>query len=550
MGQVFLRPDADQSDGSWLNEASSNTNIFASVDESSTNDSDYIQSSTTLGDKVRLRLSDPGTTVSTPMIVRYRAKRGSGNASAGIIGRLFQGTTQISTWTLAVDDTLTTYTYTLTAPEFASISDFNDLFVEFEYAYIWWLSGAAIDLDFNDGLYYDSGAGGAGQAVTSYLSCSRASTGYAKTVAGALTSFATNTLRITDLGLLVEDARTNYLLQSADLSTTWGTDNTTVTTNQVAAPDGTTTMDKVHDGVASGRHIVYQQVIAAITAGNTVSFSVFVKDLDRRYVQLQFSNGAGTGYIYCYADLQTGTITDSGVGAAIAGTAFTSATIEAFASGTYRITLTGVVDNVEASPYQIMALSDRSTQSSGALANGSPSYTGSTKSVYLWGAQAEIASFPSSYIPTTTVAVTRAADNLTISGSLQTAINAATGSLVAQTDQGAAAGIAANIVDSNATNLLGFNSSNNALASMIGALATANTANRTTQDKLGLAWNASGRSLVLNGGTVATDASAQTPSATQHVGSSGTANFAYAYVERLTAWTTKLADATLQGFTV
>ncbi len=85
---------------------------------------------------------------------------------------------------------------------------------------------------------------------------------------------------------------------------------------------------------------------------------------------------------------------------------------------------------------------------------------------------------------------------------------------------------------------------------MIGTLATGNTANRTTQDKLGLAWNASGRSLVLNGGTVVTDASAQTPSATQHIGSSGTANFAYAYVERLSAWTTKLADATLQGFTV
>ncbi len=121
---------------------------------------------------------------------------------------------------------------------------------------------------------------------------------------------------------------------------------------------------------------------------------------------------------------------------------------------------------------------------------------------------------------------------------------------MAQTDNGSVASVAANIVDSNGTNLLGFDASNHALASMIGTLTTANTANRTTQDKLGLAWNASGRSLVLNGGTVANDASAQTPSATQHIGSTGTANFAYAYVERLTSWTTKLADATLQGFTV
>ena len=42
-----------------------------------------------------------------------------------------------------------------------------------------------------------------------YLSCSRASIGYAKTQAGTLTQFGNNQLRITDLGLLVEDARTN-----------------------------------------------------------------------------------------------------------------------------------------------------------------------------------------------------------------------------------------------------------------------------------------------------------------------------------------------------
>ena len=157
--------------------------------------------------------------------------------------------------------------------------------------------------------------------------------------------------------------------------------------------------------------------------------------------------------------------------------------------------------------------------------------------------------FVSSYIPTTTAAATRAADNITTSGSLQTVINAATASLVAQTDNGAVSSVAANIVDSNGTNLLGFDASNHALASITATLATGNTANRTTQDKFGLAWSGAGRSLVLNNGTVATDATAQTPSATQHIGSSGSANFAYAYVERLTAWTTKLADATLQALT-
>jgi hypothetical protein len=39
------------------------------------------------------------------------------------------------------------------------------------------------------------------------------------------------------LGLLVEEQRTNLLLQSEDFSTTWTTTNTTVSTNQVTAPD-------------------------------------------------------------------------------------------------------------------------------------------------------------------------------------------------------------------------------------------------------------------------------------------------------------------------
>ena len=72
MTATFLRPDADSSDGSWLNASSSNTDLYASVDESTFDDADYIRSSATDGDTVRLRLSDPLTGVDQPLIVRYR----------------------------------------------------------------------------------------------------------------------------------------------------------------------------------------------------------------------------------------------------------------------------------------------------------------------------------------------------------------------------------------------------------------------------------------------------------------------------------------------
>ena len=38
----FARPDADISDGNWVNQAGNNTNLFASIDESVAADGDYI----------------------------------------------------------------------------------------------------------------------------------------------------------------------------------------------------------------------------------------------------------------------------------------------------------------------------------------------------------------------------------------------------------------------------------------------------------------------------------------------------------------------------
>jgi hypothetical protein len=69
----------------------------------------------------------------------------------------------------------------------------------------WVLNGASVDLDFAGGRYFSPVTGSLGVL----LSCSRAGAGLAQQVDGPWLSFGTNVPRITDKGLLVEEARTN-----------------------------------------------------------------------------------------------------------------------------------------------------------------------------------------------------------------------------------------------------------------------------------------------------------------------------------------------------
>jgi len=70
--------------------------------------------------------------------------------------------------------------------------------------------GPQIDLNFAAGVYYGVGPG----APTSFLTTSRASVGTAVDSSGNWQTFAANVPRITNLGLLVEESRTNLFLNS------------------------------------------------------------------------------------------------------------------------------------------------------------------------------------------------------------------------------------------------------------------------------------------------------------------------------------------------
>jgi hypothetical protein len=191
--------------------------------------------------------------------------------------------------------------------------------------------------------------------------------------------------------LLLEPQRTNTLLNSENLNS-WLKLDTSVTVNTTTSPNGTTNADTVTaTGAGSLSHLIYQNL--AFTSGTAYSYSVFAKANTSNYIQLVFA-GNLIANSYANFDLSSGTITAS---------AFVTAKIEDYGNGWYRCSISAT-SAASTTNSQIIYLINSPTASRG------QSFVQSGESVYLWGGSFENGSYPTSYIPTTTTAVTRVAD--------------------------------------------------------------------------------------------------------------------------------------------
>lgn len=229
---------------------------------------------------------------------------------------------------------------------------------------------------------------------------------------GTVKYASVNEARFEKNGLLMEGSSENIIIRSEELNTGWGLTDTTISPNVTTAPDGAATADKVVEVATTGSHRFYQTLSPG---AGPIAFSIFLKAAERDEVELLIWNATDATVVYAFFNLATGTIGTVGSG---------TAKMEALADGWYRCSISGTAVSADSNCYAY-------------LTNGGEnlSYLGDiTKGLYAWGGQCEEFPFASSYIPTTTVAVTRYKDLCEVTSENNIALQADSGTFMADFD--------------------------------------------------------------------------------------------------------------------
>jgi hypothetical protein len=212
-----------------------------------------------------------------------------------------------------------------------------------------------------------------------------------------------------NLGMLIEEARTNQALHTEDFTQINGSSNTSATANQITAPDGTTTAERINaTSSGSGFHSTPSGDIAS---GNTYTYSVFAKAGTTSFVQISLPGlpyPSPTGYAN-FSLSGSGSVGDS-------SSIIESTSIESYGNGWYRCSVTATSNgNQTGSGVNIIPVAS-STTSLTTVVNGD--------NIFVWGKQVEIGAFPTSYIKTTSASVTRSQDFASMSKRDSVAVSA------------------------------------------------------------------------------------------------------------------------------
>ena len=336
--------------------------------------------------------------------------------------------------------------------------------------------------------------------------------------------------------LLMEPQRTNLLTYSLSIgdSNTSKT-NMTATSDSTALPDGNTSGYKLTGNSGTSTKFIGKTYTTSTIGTYTTSF--FVKYVDEQYITLIILDNSGANNTRQRFDILNGSlngsITNGGTAVGV------NSKIEAYANGWYRISISGTFIGTITNIQSQIFLDNYAT-------------TTKTTSFLAYGAQLELGSFATSYIPTTTASVTRNLD-----GCSKTSATA----LIGQTEGAMVIDVDINSRISSTQFML----RNTAVTSYISFIITSSVIqcaiyNASTQTvtinftnsssgrfKLGVAYKLNDVAYYVNGSLIGTDTSTDIPAMTEIDLYFNASNFLK--VNSFTHWKTRLTNSELAQLT-
>lgn len=366
-----------------------------------------------------------------------------------------------------------------------------------------------------------------------------------ETAASGVARFDHNPVTFESLGLLIEEQRTNLVLQSQTFdSATWikngGGTAVTVIPNTIIAPDGTLTGDKLDEaGGVTQSQVILQGVTVANSTAHTFSF--YAKAAERSFV---YTQAQGANNFQVVFNLTIGTV-------GVSSGTFTAATITPVGNNWYRCAVTATSTTTSVNWFIEPQATNALGTHLGVANNG----------IFLWGAQLEAGAFATSYIPTVASQVTRAADSASMTGTnFSSWYNMAGGTIYGESSlvgrpnlstgifvqlQGAGNGYFA-YQNATFTSQINIFDDTNAAGSTAGASAV------NTAQKFATAFSSSGMAAIWAGGAVVTSAYnnkfATATGANLFGAVAGTANW-NGRIKKLAFYPLRLTDTQLQALT-
>jgi hypothetical protein len=252
----------------------------------------------------------------------------------------------------------------------------------------WWPAGASMAADFDQNRAMLNGVA---TSMDTLLSTLRSSTAYAAQQDNTLSQFGANQPRITNAGLTIEPAATNLALQSEDYSqAVWNKTNLTVTAGASDGPRGVGTMTRVEAAATANTSLNQTGIIADSTSQ---TFSITIKkgsgavDANRFFLR---NVTTATDIGKALVDYNLGTVSST-IGAV---------TLKDLGNQTYLLSITAIAGITIGDTLQLFACFAGAGETAGEYA-------------YIDMVQLEAGATATSYMPTTTGAATRAADDVT-----------------------------------------------------------------------------------------------------------------------------------------